>query len=268
MRAHVKHTAGAVGPPVASEASTSTAPAAGAEGGPVEESLRAALGRRIRAGRQERGLSTVQVARAIGVSPSLISQVERGLTAPSLDVLAGIAGCLERPISALFSAEPPASGGVAGGTSDLEGLPAHRAAAEVLPPSAPAATPAAGADPTRLASPERVSRVRAQLVRAGRRKTLGLPGSVTYELLSPDLKHQIELIWVEFAPGQAGEVYAHEGEEQMVVIRGQMHYWVRGEEFVLDAGDAITIDASQPHCAVNRGAEPAVVIAAIAPPSF
>ena len=108
----------------------------------------------------------------------------------------------------------------------------------------------------------------AEVVRASARKMLGLPGSVTYELLSPDLKHQIELIWVVFAPGQKGPIYSHEGEEQMVVVRGRMHYWVAGETYVLEAGDCITIDASQPHSSANLDAEPATIIAAITPPSF
>jgi mannose-6-phosphate isomerase-like protein (cupin superfamily) len=54
----------------------------------------------------------------------------------------------------------------------------------------------------------------------------------------------------------------------MVVIQGEMHFWVDGEEFVLQAGDCITIDASRPHRAGNRSVAPAVVIAAITPPSF
>ncbi|HEU0115113.1 MAG TPA: helix-turn-helix transcriptional regulator, partial [Thermomicrobiales bacterium] len=49
------------------------------------------LGAEIRALRRERRLSTVALARACAVSPSLISQVERGLTAPSLEVLWAIA---------------------------------------------------------------------------------------------------------------------------------------------------------------------------------
>ena len=72
-----------------------------------EHTLRTALGRRMRAARQERGLSTVQVARTVGVSPSLISQVERGLTAPSLDVLEGIARCLEVSIGSLADGDAP-----------------------------------------------------------------------------------------------------------------------------------------------------------------
>lgn len=54
----------------------------------------------------------------------------------------------------------------------------------------------------------------------------------------------------------------------MVVIEGQMTVVIDGENWVLDKGDCITFDSSLPHRAANRGTRPAVVIAAITPPSF
>jgi len=193
-----------------------------------------ALGARIRAERKARKLSSVALARRVGVSPSLISQVERGVTAPSLDVLWRIAQALDASIGLFFQQEP----------------------------ASPAAPEADGAAPER--------KPKALVVRRGARKTLGLPNSVTYELLSPDLQHRIEFIWVEFAPGQSSPVdpYVHAGEEQFVVLQGTLHYWVGGEEYVLEAGDAITFDSSLPHRGANLGNERVIVIGAITPPSF
>lgn len=195
------------------------------------EDRRRELGGIIRALRTERRLSTVALARACGVSTSLISQVERGLTGPSLDVLWAIARALDVPIGTFFQVD--------------------------------------GQRPA-LDSNERGDRAGAVVVRANQRKKLGLTSSLTYELLTPDLQHQIEFIWVEFGPGEEGPVepFTHAGEEQMVVIQGEMHFWVGGEEFVLQAGDCITIDSSRPHRAGNRSALPAIVIAAITPPAF
>ena len=182
------------------------------------------LGGTIRALRQERRLSTVALAKACGVSTSLISQVERGLTSPSLDVLWAVARALEVPIGTFFQGSE--------------------------------AEDAAGKAPV--------------VVRADQRKKLGVNSTLTYELLTPDLRHQIEFIWVEFGPGVEGPLapFTHPGEEQMVVIQGEMHFWVDGEEYVLQAGDCITIDAARPHRAGNRSDAPAIVIAAITPPSF
>jgi quercetin dioxygenase-like cupin family protein len=93
---------------------------------------------------------------------------------------------------------------------------------------------------------------------------------LTYQLLSPDLQHQIEFVWVEFQPGEEGplEPFIHAGEEQMVVIQGEVHVWVGDEVWRLGPGDAITFDSAAPHRAGNRGTSPAIVIAAITPPSF
>ena len=191
-----------------------------------------ALGGEIRALRRERGWSAGALARRCGVSPSLISQVERGLTAPSLGVLWAIAKALDVPMGTFFQ---PADG------------------------QAPATEEAASGVAAKVS-----------VVRADRRKRLGLTPSLTYQLLSPDLQHQIEFVWVEFGPGEEGplEPFTHPGEEQMVVIQGEMHVWIGDEVWLLGPGDAITFDSAVPHRAGNRGAEPAVVIAAITPPSF
>ncbi len=195
---------------------------------------RHALGGEIRSLRQGRGLSAVALARRCGVSPSLISQVERGLTAPSLDVLWAIAKALAVPMGTFF--QP--NGTDVAGTEDAAN---------------------SGASPSK-----------AIVVRADRRKRLGLTPSLTYQLLSPDLQHQIEFVWVEFRPGDEGplEPFTHPGEEQMVVIQGEMHVWIGDEVWQLGPGDAITFDSAVPHRAGNRGTMPAIVIAAITPPSF
>lgn len=186
------------------------------------------LGGIIRGLRQERRSSIGTLAAACGVSTSLISQVERGLTSPSLDVLWSIAQALDVPIGTFFQEE------------DDETEAAEHTSADAV------------------------------VVRIDHRKKLGINSDLVYELLSPDLRHQIELIWVEFGPGVEGPLapFMHPGEEQMVVIRGEMHFWVGETEYVLQAGDCITLDSSKPHRAGNRSDAPAAVIAAITPPSF
>jgi len=190
------------------------------------------MGGEIRARRQQQGLSAVALARAIGMSTSLVSQIERGVTAPSLEVLWAIARALEEPIGAFFEENR-------------------------------------GVEPGPVASAPPVS-PKAVVVRAKARKRLALPHSVSYELLSPDLKGQIEFTWAEFEPGDESprQPYIHAGEEQMVVIEGEIHFWVDGEEFVLQEGDSIRIDSSLPHRAANLGTRRATVIAAMTPPSF
>ncbi len=185
------------------------------------------LGGEIRSLRGQRGMSAAALARAVGVSPSLISQIERGVTTPSIEVLWAIARALDVSMGSFFQET-------------------------VQSPSSAA------------------SQQKAIVVRADARKRIALPNSVSYELLSPDLRHQIEFTWAVFEPGEHSpyEPYSHEGEEQMVVIEGEIHFWVDGEEFVLGAGDAITIDSGLPHRAANLGKRRAITVAAMTPPSF
>jgi transcriptional regulator with XRE-family HTH domain len=187
------------------------------------------LGAHIRGARIQRGMSAASLAREVGVSPSLISQIERRVTSPSIEVLWAIARALDVSMGAFFQ--------------DTRATPG----------TVPAASPS-----------------RAVVVRANARKRLALPNSVSYDLLSPDLKHQIEFTWAEFAPGEESpqEPYSHVGEEQMVVIEGEVHFWIDGEEIVLGEGDALTIDSGLPHRAANRGTRRAIMIAAMTPPSF
>ena len=62
-----------------------------------------AVGERIRSVRAERGLSVRELASRSGLSTGLISQVERGLTDPSLQTLRVVAKVLETPLFDFFA---------------------------------------------------------------------------------------------------------------------------------------------------------------------
>jgi transcriptional regulator with XRE-family HTH domain len=60
------------------------------------------LGKRIRALRNERGLTLVQLGQRVGLSASYLSQIERGVTMPSLTRLTTIAGALDVEVGYFF----------------------------------------------------------------------------------------------------------------------------------------------------------------------
>ena len=62
----------------------------------------AAVGPRMRALRESMGLSLRELALRCGVSPAMLSQVERGETSPTLQVAARIAAGLELRLSQLL----------------------------------------------------------------------------------------------------------------------------------------------------------------------
>ena len=61
-----------------------------------------ALGRAVREARQVRGRSLQQVADGAGISVGLLSQIERGISSPSVRALRAICGVLDLPVHALF----------------------------------------------------------------------------------------------------------------------------------------------------------------------
>jgi mannose-6-phosphate isomerase-like protein (cupin superfamily) len=163
-----------------------------------------------------------------------------------------LAAALDVPIGALFAPSVTLAAPAAWPSGDA--------------PSVPDAFPC----PPAGSAEGRVER-RAELVRRDERKGLRLPRSkITYELLSPDLKGRLQVQWVELAPGETGPAdgFVHAGEECYVVLAGRIRFRVGEQEFVLDAGDALTFDSSVPHAATNDGPEAAVAISAMTPPSF
>ena len=187
-----------------------------------------ALGTKIRQFRTERSMRAKELAEAAGVSPSLISQIENDVTTPSIDVLRRIAAALHVAVGDFFNAGD-------------ESVPNSRVAVN-----------------------------RSPVVRANARKKLILPTSNwVYELLTPDLRGHLEVLWLEIGPGSGQEECSiHEGEETNVVIKGRVHIWVEDEEYVLEQGDAITLESSRPHRIANLDDETAIVISSITPPSF
>ena len=68
------------------------------------------LGERLRQVRTARGMSVRELARRAGCSASLVSQVERGVTAPSAGVVYTLANQLGISLDFLFGADPPIPG--------------------------------------------------------------------------------------------------------------------------------------------------------------
>lgn len=105
----------------------------------------------------------------------------------------------------------------------------------------------------------------------GSRKRIQYPGSgIMNELLSPDLRHQMEVIWVEAPVGASsgGHPHSHVGEECGIVLAGEMIFWIGDDEVRLEAGDAIYLDSTVPHRWTAGEGEPLQAVWLITPPTF
>jgi mannose-6-phosphate isomerase-like protein (cupin superfamily)/DNA-binding XRE family transcriptional regulator len=192
---------------------------------------RSRLGRSMRALRLARGLKLIEVAAAAGVSPSLLSQVERGQLDPSLDSLRNIADALGTTSFRLLSDGGPALGLVRRG--EAKRLPLRGTNGDF------------GLDPDP-----------------------SLQGAFE-ELLSPSLDGAFELTRWELPAGEAfsAEPRSHRGEEATYLVEGQVRMELGGEIITLSAGDCITFDARVPHRVVSMGETAAVAIVVLSPPT-
>ncbi len=64
--------------------------------------LETAIGREVHAFRKRLGMTVVELAKLAGLSPGMLSKIERGQTSPSLATLAALAAALNVPVTALF----------------------------------------------------------------------------------------------------------------------------------------------------------------------
>ena len=110
-----------------------------------------------------------------------------------------------------------------------------------------------------------------QVVRKDERKKIMMKnGNRTYELLCPNLKNQLEMLWIDIEPNDSSseELISHEGEECGVVIKGTLRVLSGENVYDLNEGDSIYLDSTIPHRYVNVGTELAVSVWAMTPPSF
>ena len=198
------------------------------------------LGERIRDERRKRNLTLEQLSQKTELSKSFLSQVERGVAQPSVSSLKKIAQEFGMSVVQLFS----------NGTN---------------PQNRFGATPAFPKNGSTYVEGF-------QVVRANRRKTMTLPGSkVSYDLLTPDLNRQLEVVYMRIDPEE------HSGEEPMVdlpgekfglVLRGSLEMRVQEEVQQLKAGDSVYFPAHFPHAWRGMGKEPIEVIWILTPPRF
>jgi transcriptional regulator with XRE-family HTH domain len=99
----------------------------------ADDDLRAAgpppeLGARIRAAREDAGLTVRGLARQVGVSASMLSQVERGLAQPSVATLWALVRELGLSLDAMFA---ESDGGAAAGRPAIVQRAANRPAIEL-----------------------------------------------------------------------------------------------------------------------------------------
>ena len=179
-----------------------------------------ATGKRLRQRRVEIGLSARELARRTSVSASLISQIERGISSPSVATLYAIVSALGLSMDELF---------------ELEGAtPASRSPSR-LPPD-----PVVRADERetlRLGSGVRWERL------------------TRYHV--PHTEFNLLVYEPGGASSEEGTLVRHAGFEYGLVLSGRLSVQLRFEFHELGPGDSISFESWQPHRLATVGSEPA-----------
>ena len=198
------------------------------------------LGPRLRLAREQRQLSVRELARRIGCSASLVSQIERGVSVPSVGVLYSLATELDTSLDhLLFGAEP---------RRPLDAAPGPDAPGVVAPGSVASGIVASG-----VVAPGIVQR-------AVGRNIIDLASGVRWERLTPGADAMTDFLEVIYSPGghstDERRPLRHDGHEYGLVISGTLQANVGFESYELGPGDSIAFDSSTPHEYLNKTGEP------------
>jgi len=195
----------------------------------------AGLGPRLRLVRASRRLSVRELARRVGCSASLISQIERGVSVPSVGVLYSLATELGSSLDYLLFGSGAGPVGVS------------------------AETPAADSGPAVTSEP-RTAVPPAAIVQWGcDRRIIDLASGVRWERLTPQSEAMTDFLEVIYSPGghstDERRPLRHDGREYGLIISGTLQANVGFESYELGPGDSIAFDSSTPHEYLNKTGE-------------
>lgn len=186
---------------------------------------------RLKAGRLKRGLSVRGLAREVGVSPSLVSQIENGKANPSVGTLYAIVSALDISMDLLFDRGD------------------RKVVDEIAAPAAAHGSPGV---PT------------SAVMRAGERPSLTLDSGVQWDRLTPDSDGAIDFLQITYGVGAAScpedALLRHNGREYGLVLSGRLGATVGFDTYELGPGDSITIDSATPHRLWTIGDQPAKAV--------
>ncbi|WP_341940288.1 MULTISPECIES: helix-turn-helix domain-containing protein [unclassified Microbacterium] len=177
------------------------------------------LGTRLRQARQSRSLSLRSVAQSLGVSPSLISQVETGKSQPSVSTLYALANLLEVSADDLLGM----------GSDHSRGSSAAVARSDVQ---------RAGDGPV-IEMENGVRWERLAMSQGGAVEAL----LITYD---PGASSSVD-----------GRLMRHAGIEYGYMLEGVLTLQLDFDTYELSPGDSLHFESSRPHLLANRGAVPA-----------
>lgn len=197
------------------------------------------VGANLREHRLAAGLSLRQLARDLGVSASLVSQIENGKSQPSVATLYAICSRLDISVDELFSDAGQAA-------SQPEPAVKHSfrgALAKLSEPHETKSTP---------------------VVEPAARRRLVLDSGVVWEQLSSGPEPGVDFLLVRYEVGGSSvpdeHLTRHSGIEYGYIISGTLDVSLGFETYRIGPGDSISFDSATPHRLTNNGDVPVEAI--------
>lgn len=100
--------------------------------------------------------------------------------------------------------------------------------------------------------------------------SIDLSKDTLYELLTPSLDGELEVVYLEVPPNTSTEAtpFTHEGEEVGFILEGVHEVHLDGEVYTLREGDSISYRSTTPHWYRNPGPDLVRAIWIITPPTW
>jgi transcriptional regulator with XRE-family HTH domain/mannose-6-phosphate isomerase-like protein (cupin superfamily) len=202
------------------------------------KALRDNLGARLRKAREEKNIGLRELARRVGVSHSLISQIETGKSEPTISTLYSIVSELDLPVNEIVwdSAETRSGRGPAETPTDRGGGASRTA--------------------SRSSGPGIVSPVQGPRDR----RTIQLESGVKWDRLTAQPDHDVDFLLLRYPPGSEStapeSLMRHNGREYGYVLSGRLQVTLGFDEWEVGPGSSIAFDCTQPHRLANVGSEP------------
>ena len=199
------------------------------------------MGARVRAERLRQNIGVRELARRVGVSASLVSQVELGKASPSVGTLYAIVNELGLSLDELFFEQPPA----------------RQAAREPRSGPMPEPEPHVGGAGDQMTPVDPV-------VRRGGGKAIQLASGVRWERLAPETPQDVDFLHVIYEVGGAScppdSLIRHSGREYGHVLGGRLGVTIGFETYELGPGDSVSFESSMPHRLFTIGNGPVQAI--------
>ncbi|GAA4150505.1 XRE family transcriptional regulator [Actinomadura keratinilytica] len=218
------------------------------------------VGARIREERLKRGVTLRALARAVGVSASMVSQIETGKSQPSVSTLYAITQALGISLEDVFDAAPqPAPPAPTDPRRDGTAAAPRGPAGVCLGGAVPQPDGAAGAE--NATPPAAEAPGPGPVMRHGEREVLELESGVTWERLGHVPGTNVDFLLVTYAPGgsssASGKLMRHGGVEHGYLIQGELTLTLGFDTHRMRPGDSVSFPSVTPHRYHNDGDIPA-----------